>query len=260
MNITYMARKYKDPALQALADEEKSQLADIDLLTKFKSGSEKRLAKTLLGKYLREFSIENVSDKNTLAQVIYLEVTNLRIQEKLNEIYSRDAKAIPQDLIKTMNDNNDTVIKLKNMLGLSKPKEKKDTYTALEDYKERHRLWRENNQATRHIKCPYPECNKFIWLKVRTEAWEAQQHPFFKDTFLYNKHLMDNLGKKVTIDMKFIAAVFGTSTNYVEKLLSKIHKGHSPSNKGHSPSDKAGNEILREDQPIIEIQPTAGLA
>ena len=239
-----MGRRMRDPALQAIADEEKNQLADLDLLTKFKSGVEKRLAKTLLGKYLREFSIENVSDKNTLSQVIYLEVTNLRIQEKLNEVYSRDAKAIPQDLVKLMNDNNETVIKLKNTLGLSKPKDKKDIYSTLQDYKERHRLWRENNQASRHIKCPYPECNKFIWLKIRTEAWEAQQHPFFKDTFLYNKYLMDNLGKTMKIDMKFIAAVFGTSSNYIEKLLSKVHKGHA---------------TIREDNTITEEQPAPGL-
>jgi len=27
-------------------------------------------------------------------------------------------------------------------------------------------------------------------LKIRTEAWEAQKHPFFKDRILANKHLV----------------------------------------------------------------------
>jgi hypothetical protein len=241
-----MGRKKKDPALQALADEERNQIADIDLLTKFKSAGEKRLAQTLLGKYLREFSIENVSDKNTLAQVIYLEVTNLRVQEKLNEIYSKDAKAIPTDLIELMNKNNDSVIKLKNSLGLSKSKDKKDAYSVLEEYKARHKRWQEDNQASRHMKCPW--CTQPIWLKIRADIWEAQKHPFFKDTFLYNKVLMDHLGKTVLIDKAFVAAVFGTSAEYIERLLSHVH-----------PKEARNEPVNQEVQPASEMVQDSGI-
>ena len=32
--------------------------------------------------------------------------------------------------------------------------------------------------------------SEMVMLKIRTEAWEAQKHPFFKDRVLYNKHLV----------------------------------------------------------------------
>lgn len=212
-------RNKTDQELNAAMND--NPVADIELLTKFKDPEEKKLSRLLLHKYLNEFDIESISDRNTLAQLIYFEVNQVRIQQKLNEIYNTDARAISQDLLEVMQKNAELIIKLKSTLGLSKPKDRANSLDALQHLMRRHTKWRLENQASRTLKCPH--CFQLIWLKIRTEAWEAQKHPFFQDTFLYNRTLLDNLGRTVVINRDFIARIFNTSTDYIDWIIQKIH-------------------------------------
>ena len=65
-----------------------------------------------------------------------------------------------------------------------------------------------------------------ILLKIRTEAWEALKHPFFKDKILANKQLW-LLYKKGKITKKDVSLVLGTSEDYVDWLEEKIYKKDS---------------------------------
>lgn len=221
---------------------EDADIQDIELLTKFEDKDEKKLAKTLLRKYLTEFQIENIADRNTLSLLIYLEINQLRIQQKMNKMHIEDDGAIPVDLLESMNKNSDAIIKLKNTLGLSKSKEKLAGYDALQHLMRRFKKWGEENQASRHMKCPH--CAQFMLLKIKTEAWEAQKHPFFKDTFLYNKKLIDNLNKTVTLDRNFLAEVFEVSPDYIDWVVKRINKT--------LPTTTA-TELLETTQPIGDI-------
>ncbi len=185
-------RNKPEAELMAIAKHKVEQdEADIDIVGKFKNLAEKKIAKSLQNKYLEDYEIETVSDKNTLKEVIYLEVIQNRLQEKLNDFYETDNKAVPFNLIEIIHKNSDAIIRLKNTLGLNRSKEKRSSYDVLEHLKKRFKKWLFENQASRTLSCPH--CGKMILLKIRTAIWEAQKHPFFRDKVLYNKHLMHML-------------------------------------------------------------------
>lgn len=187
--------------------------------TKYANLQERKLAQELYDKYAQEYKLESVSEKNALQQLIYFEVLQYRMQGKLNEAYSKDMKAVPADLVSTMHKNSDAILRIKETLGLHRKKEKQSGYDALEHLKQRFLKWCEENQGSRTLKCPH--CMEQVLLKIRTDAWEAQKHPFFKDNMIYNKHLFANRGRTVLIDDKFIADCLEFSPDYVSWMVAK---------------------------------------
>ena len=195
----------------------------IDISGKFKDKDEIKLAEVLLERYLKDYELESISDSNTIQEVIYYEVLQTRLQDKINELYSNNVKAIPYDVVGIMHKNSETIIKLKSTLGLNKSgKEKLVGYDAFEHQQKRIRKWLDENQAGRTIKCPY--CEQFVLLKMRTDAWESQKHPFFQDNTVWNKHLMSCLNKTVYIDDQFVADVLETSRDYVSFMVQKSRR------------------------------------
>jgi len=189
----------------------------------FTSKAERRVAEGQLSKYLNEYDITTIADKNALQQLIYFEVLQLRLQQKLDDMYARDVKAIPYDIVGTMHKNSEAILKIKDTLGLNRArKEKLGTYDAIEHLKRRFIVWRSQNQASRTLKCPY--CQEFILLKMRTDAWESQKHPWFQDNMIYNQHLFANYGRSVKIDDAFIAGCLGTSADYVQWVMAKARQ------------------------------------
>lgn len=202
----------------------KPGLDELDITVKFKIRGERLLAKKLLDQYKSDYTIETVSEKNALQEVIYLEVVQLRLQEKLNDLYDEDTKALPFNILDIIHKNSDAIVKLKSTLGLNKSKDRLNAYDALEHLKKRFGKWREENQASRTAKCPY--CEKLILWKMRTAAWDLQKHPFFKDNTLYNKALFSHLGQTVTINREFIASVLEVSPDYIDWMLARTqHTG-----------------------------------
>ena len=186
-----------------------------DIVNKFK-GEEKKVVENLLEKYLRDYSIETISDVNTLKEVIYYEVIQHRLQDKMNEL--AENKTIPIQLVNVMHENSDAIIRLKNSLGLFETKEKDDK-DVLNLLKKRFKVWLAENQGSRTLICPH--CNKMVLLKIKTDAWEAQKHPFFKDRILYNKHLIKLLNDN-KINKEDVAKILECSIDYVDWVIDKI--------------------------------------
>ena len=78
----------------------------------------------------------------------------------------------------------------------------------------------QENQVSKHMACPW--WSKMILLKLRSEMWEAQKHPFFKDRVVYNSHLFKMLSD-AKIEKSDVAKVLETSTNYVDWIISKVN-------------------------------------
>lgn len=241
--------------LQAIATE-LVKIKDIDICEKFSKKEERKFAKGLLDKYLADYTIETISDKNTLKDIIYLEVLQTRLEDKLNQFFDEDLKAIPLDLIELLHKNTDAISKLKATLGLNKGKDKQNSFDALEHLKKRFKKWRDNNQASRTLKCPY--CTKFILLKISTEAWEAMKHPFFKDTVIYNEHLFAHLNEQVVIDRDFIAKVLTVSPDYVDFIINKsrptiqtVIEDSSGQNNQENKETVQKDEINKNDEQVI---------
>lgn len=200
--------------------DKKNKIKDVDLDDIFVEANEKRYANELLAKYLKEYIIESVSDKNTLRSLIYLEIINYRLQEALNNEYKTE-KRMDKETLELIHKNQDKILALKTSLGLTRDKKNdnsKDAYGYLQLVKKKFKIWLQENQASRTLCCPY--CAKMFFLKIKTDAWEAQKHPFFADRMLGNKHLM-KLYIQNKLTKEDIAQVFETSPEYIVWLLEK---------------------------------------
>lgn len=207
--------------LKAIASLEREQKAkSVDLEDVFCNKAETLHAQDLLEKYLKDYSIESISDRNTLKQLIYLEIINFRLQNALNDAYKTNNR-LDKETLELIHKNQDKIIALKDKLGLNRDKSTdsvKDGYGYLQLIKKKFKVWLQENQASRTICCPY--CSKLVYLKIKTDAWEAQRHPFFADRLLSNKHLM-RLYVQGKLSKEDLAKVFDTSSDYITWLLDR---------------------------------------
>jgi DNA-directed RNA polymerase subunit RPC12/RpoP len=213
--------KYKDSTDAELeAVLEKNKYKNLSIETLFSDAEEIKLAKTLEKKYLEEFDLENISDKELLRSLIYLEVFQFRLQTTANEFKSTNG-SIPVQIVDPLHKNINQIIGLKDRLGLNKKEkeiEETDALKSIELLKKKFKVWREHNQGSRTLVCPY--CSKMVMLKIRTEAWEAQKHPFFQDRLLGNEHLI-SLYKAGRLDRVDISKILEVSTDYIDWLIGK---------------------------------------
>lgn len=178
-----------------------------------------KLAKELEKKYLSEYNIETISDKNLLSNLIYLEVIHIaKLQKSANE-FTVSNEALPWQFLDAIHKNINQIVEIKEKLGLAKKEEVTDNaLQSLELLKKKFKIWAENNQASRTLVCPH--CSQMVMLKIRTDKWEAQKHPFFKDRLLGNEHLI-RLYKQGKLTREDVASILGTSADYTDWLINK---------------------------------------
>ena len=193
--------------------------------------SEKYFGQKKFDEYCSIYHINAYSDLQLLEEVVYREILQeqfkVQIEEKKKEtekknktLAEKDQKeiVIPSYVVDSMNKNLEQVLVLKEKLGLLANREGDDTFKYLQLLKDKFAKWMEENQASRTLVCPH--CSKIIMLKIRTEIWESQQHPFFKDKTLYNEHLINMyLANKITAED--VSKALGTSPKYTEWLVEK---------------------------------------
>lgn len=209
-----------DSKIEKVGNKELDDLLDIEDM--FVDKEEKKEAKKLLNKYLNTYTIDSISEKNTLKQLVFLEVFNNRLQRELNKYHS-EGQPSPPKTIESLHSNLNQISSLKEKIGLCNTKKDRslnEGYAIIDTLYKKWSLWRSENQGSRSLNCPH--CGKMIMLKIRTDAWEAQKHPFFKDRILANPHLLElyRLNKITTED---VALVLGTSTDYIQWLIKKIY-------------------------------------
>lgn len=216
-------RNKTDEELKAMAEAKDTEaehfLDDMDVDSLFTSTGEQKAARVLLSKYLQDYELETISDKNILKQLIYLEVFQARLQTSA-EVFQKENKAVPLQILDSIHKNVDKIILLKEKLGLTKDikSAQNDSFKILQTIEHKAKVWRENNQATRRRVCPH--CSKIVLWKIRPEAWESQKHPFFKDRILGNVHII-KLYKEERLSKEDVAAIFECSTDYIEWLIKR---------------------------------------
>lgn len=212
-----------DQEIRAKAEatvKEDEELKEIDIENYFPVKAEQKKAKELLRKYLQDYSIETVSDRNTLCQLIYLEVLNIRLQDSLNKA-QKDLSSMPMPLVDTMHKNIKEITSLKEKLGITRSKKTEsvqDGFSYLQLVKKKYKKWLEENQGSRTLWCPH--CGKSTLLKIKMDVWDAQKHPFFRDRILGNEHLI-KLYKQQKITREDVAKIFEVSPDYVDWLVQK---------------------------------------
>jgi DNA-directed RNA polymerase subunit RPC12/RpoP len=216
----------------------------------FTDKEEIKLAKELEKKYLSEYTIESVSDKNLLYYLIYLEVLHTaKLQKAANE-FTASNENLPTWLLDSIHKNINQIIEIKDKLGLTKKEEvANDAYKSLEMLRKKFKLWCENNQASRTLVCPH--CSQMVMLKIRTTQWEAQKHPFFKDRLLGNEHLI-RLYKQGKLTKEDVANVLGTSSQYTDWLITKWSVDTDTPSKVDDHFDKEVTGVKQE-SPVIPL-------
>lgn len=198
--------------LRAKRKEKNKNILDASVI--FSNKAEKKQANKLLEKYTSNFSIETISDKNILLQVVYLEIIQNRLQDKLNE-FNETNKSVPSQLIKLIHENQNQILSLKEKLGILRNKEL-GTFDKIAVLMEKAKIWRQNNQASRTTSCPH--CGQMILWKIRSDIWELQKHPFFKDKILGNPHLV-KMYQEGKIKKEDVAKILEVSDGYVDWLI-----------------------------------------
>ena len=77
---------------------------ELDIISMFVDETEKLEAFRLLNKYLNTYSIETISEMNTLKQLIFIEVFNIRLQTELNN-YHKDGQPSPPKTVDSLHSN-----------------------------------------------------------------------------------------------------------------------------------------------------------
>ena len=196
--------------------------SDLDISELFEDQSEKKAAKALVLKYLSDYTIETISDKNNLKSLIYLEIINTRLQKVLNK-FQAEEKAPDSRVVRTVHENIEQITELKEKLGITRDKQDLNSasgYGYLQALKAKYKVWLSENQASRYMLCPH--CGKQVLLKIDMNHWHAQKHPFFKDRILGNEHLIE-LYKQEKLTKLDLAKIFETSEDYVFSTL-RINK------------------------------------
>jgi hypothetical protein len=193
--------------------------------TEFKHGKEK------FEEYTSIYHITQFSDLQLLEDLVFYEIASERMkvniedkkseQEKKNKTLPEKEYSIPTYIHTALNSNLEQILILKEKLGLLTKQDSNDSFSYLQLLKEKFKIWCSENTGSRTLICPH--CSKIVLLRIRTDIWETQQHPMFKDKTLYNQHLIDMYlaGK---IDANDVAKVLGTSPKYTEWLIEKFHQ------------------------------------
>ncbi len=188
------------------------------------STGEKRWGTLRYNSYKEKYHIYSMSDLQLLSELVFFEALQIRYKRQVEKfsksITTSDAPKIPAVTLKALNDNLAQIINLKKELGLILEDDKGNTdpFTYIQQLKKKFAIWRENNQASRTIKCSH--CSRMILLKIRIDAWEAEKHPYFKDQVLYNEHLV-KLFKEGKINKEDVAKILGCSEFYISWLVEK---------------------------------------
>lgn len=202
--------------------------------------SEKKWALARFENYKASYHIESLSDLQLLEELVFREALQERYKKKIAKLAkparkrkkTQDDKdkpkvtteVVPKYVINALDENLDKILIIKEKLGLFEEKKGEDPFQYIQRLKKKFKKHREENQGSRTIICPH--CSKMVMLKIRTKAWEALKHPFFKDRWLANKYLW-KLYKEGKITKEDMAEVLHCPTDYVDWLDEKIYQKDS---------------------------------
>jgi len=161
-----------------------------------------------------------------LEELVFTEALHEKIKEKIeqlvklkNDVTGSVDPLLPKSIQDALRESNEAQLRLKERLGLFENKQKLDAFRSFEELKEDFREYRRKNPNS--FKCTCPSCSFIFFLKRRTDCYEEIDSPWFKDKVLYNPQLWDAYKCK-EISKKRIAAVLGTSEDYIDWLAEKI--------------------------------------
>ena len=180
---------------------------------------EKEFASNLLKKYLAESTIESFTDRDTLRQLIDLEIIVERIKNYINKETEKANPVPPVHFIEQLQNLNKQIMDFKEALGLTQKKEdKKDTVKVIDNILERFHKWvnKPENRSNYEFQCP--KCEEIFLIRRRLDKItdEVKEHPWFIDGgILFNKQIFVDLDLgKISEDQ--VARYTNTTLDYIK--------------------------------------------
>lgn len=184
----------------------------INITEKFFNNDDKELAKKLFDDYVDNYSFDNFSDLNTLADLVFEEVLKDGLQRQIQKITSDESNNFfPEKTIKSLQEIETRVLDLKQKLGINK-EETQDDLTRLQKLEKKFKKHYLLNRNEYSMVCP--SCSKMTLLRRRTKDFDVLIHPFFSGRFYYNRRGMELVKQGIWTKEQY-AWVFFTSVDYV---------------------------------------------
>jgi len=180
--------------------------------------NDKRWGKKRFDEYQKLYPhLNKLSDLQLLEELVYLEVLQDGYKNKAKGIVENTEldETCPVYLQKQMKENLDQMLVLKRELNMFESKEKLDAFEHLKELAEKFKLWRQKNQGSRTVTCPF--CSKMFVLMIRTDKYEVKKSPFFEDKMLCNPE-MHKWWKEGRITAEEYATALGTSPDFPDWL------------------------------------------
>jgi hypothetical protein len=205
----------------AKAQEEYNKKNIISSLSFCIDDNDREFAKNLIDKYLSQSSFESEADRDTLRQLIDLEILAERIKQHLKKEYDKANPSLPTLMMKELRETESLIIEIKEKLGLSNQDRKQDNLSeTLSSLKKKALQYYSEHRGCNIVKCPY--CQKIFYLLLRTDLLTPEKCSWFKGTSLYNRPLME-LIQKGTITQEQAAEILGVNILYVNKIFQNIY-------------------------------------
>lgn len=185
-------KKLPDEKIWKKVDEkitEDEKVAGIDLTDLALDKKSLKVAQKLLKEYLKFKDFDEIAEKQDLKNVVWIETEIARLQDHIKKLRNDAENYRAEDEISQIINLQKEVTKLKEKLGFyKKDKEESDGFKIIQSMKERAKKWRAQNQ-NRHVWCPITK--QMCWLKIRTDCYDPQKHPFFESRIVTNKKLLE---------------------------------------------------------------------
>jgi len=216
--------QYKDKSQEELLSIAKESLEKKEILGSLTfciDDKEREFASTLLNKYLSESSLESTSEKDSLRQLVDIEVLIERVKAYLNTEYAKANPAIPVQMVEQLTFLNKQSIELKDKLGLTQKEEQKTVLDEWNKLKAKAVAYYKENAGCNIAKCP--ECKKLFMILKDMRGCTIEKLSWFKKTVLYNKPLFKLYDEKVITKEK-LAEILGTSADYIDLIYETTFK------------------------------------
>lgn len=188
------------------SDSELEHLAKLNLKERdfkknpiFQDEKDQDLAEKKFKSYITDYQFENLSDIDTLRSLLFTEILEIKLQQRIEIKISDDSKNISEFDTRQLKDVQNQIISLKIKLGISKEEGDVDELSGLDVLKKRYETYIQQNKNEFTIYCKH--CAKPLLLRRRVKDFEVYKHPWFAGRWLFNYEILKDV-KEEKLDKK----------------------------------------------------------
>lgn len=172
-------------------------------------------------------NLNKLGNLQLLEELVWKEAIQERFKKQIGILGEESSKTgvntitpIPKHLQESVNDGLTSIIELKTKLGMFEDQKVLDAFKEFQMMKEKAAEYRKTHPLSFKTTCPF--CARNFYLKRRTEHFKEFTSPFAEDKVLNNRPLFA-LYKSGKLTKEDVAAVLGTSPDYVDWLDEKVY-------------------------------------